>query len=241
MPEWPRVRMALIETVRVRGGLVPLWELHQARVRRSAAALGYSLPADLVPPDGRGRPDLSDRVRQSRTGIRHRPAGGGCCGAPASDRARSASGLSAQDDGSGVAGCGPSRRGYSRRRRRPSPLRGGDGRRVVDLESLLVGRGRLDRRRRWNWGSCLGWHGRGSTNSSGACGRVACRAQSCLGRVALPRTRRGESSPWWKSMGYKWFLTVGRRSWRRSSGLDRAGVGEYFLRARQGPRSSWWL
>jgi branched-subunit amino acid aminotransferase/4-amino-4-deoxychorismate lyase len=44
--------MALIETVRVLGGLVPLWELHQERVRRSAAALGYSLPAELVPPAG---------------------------------------------------------------------------------------------------------------------------------------------------------------------------------------------
>ncbi len=52
MPEWPRVRMALIETVRVRDGRVPLWGLHEARVRRSAAALGYSIPPELLPPSG---------------------------------------------------------------------------------------------------------------------------------------------------------------------------------------------
>jgi len=49
--------MALLETVRVRDGRVPLWEFHEARVRRSAAALGYSLPAELVAPSG-----AADRV-----------------------------------------------------------------------------------------------------------------------------------------------------------------------------------
>jgi len=52
MPDPPRVRLALLETVRVRDGRVPLWRLHEARARRSAAALGYSLPAELVPPSG---------------------------------------------------------------------------------------------------------------------------------------------------------------------------------------------
>jgi branched-subunit amino acid aminotransferase/4-amino-4-deoxychorismate lyase len=52
MPEAPRVLMALLETVRVRDGRVPLWSLHEARARRSAAALGYSIPAELVPPSG---------------------------------------------------------------------------------------------------------------------------------------------------------------------------------------------
>ena len=52
MPDRPRVRMALLETVRVRDGRVPLWPLHEQRVRRSAAALGYSIPAELLPPSG---------------------------------------------------------------------------------------------------------------------------------------------------------------------------------------------
>ncbi len=52
MPDRPRVRMALLETVRVRDGRVPLWPLHEQRVRRSAAALGYSIPRELLPPSG---------------------------------------------------------------------------------------------------------------------------------------------------------------------------------------------
>lgn len=86
MPDWPRVRMALIETVRVRGGLVPLWELHQERARRSAAALGYSLPAELVPPTGgtdricrieyasRERVSVTDRQVEEVPGLRLRTA-----------------------------------------------------------------------------------------------------------------------------------------------------------------------
>jgi branched-subunit amino acid aminotransferase/4-amino-4-deoxychorismate lyase len=45
----------LIETVRVRAGTAPLWRLHLARLRRSAAELGIPLPARLEPPSGADR------------------------------------------------------------------------------------------------------------------------------------------------------------------------------------------
>jgi len=78
--------MALLETVGVRGGRVPLWPLHQARVRRSAAALGYSLPAELQPPPGGGdricrieyasreRVLVTDRQVEELVGLRLRTA-----------------------------------------------------------------------------------------------------------------------------------------------------------------------
>lgn len=52
MPEPVRRRTSLIETIRVRDGRVPLWELHMDRVRTSAAALGYALPDVVEPPSG---------------------------------------------------------------------------------------------------------------------------------------------------------------------------------------------
>jgi branched-subunit amino acid aminotransferase/4-amino-4-deoxychorismate lyase len=48
------MRTSLLETVRVRGGRVPLWPLHEERLHRSAAALGYSLPENPEPPSGGG-------------------------------------------------------------------------------------------------------------------------------------------------------------------------------------------
>lgn len=86
MSDWPRVRMALLETVRVRAGRVPLWPLHEERVRRSAAALGYSVPAELVAPTGgsdricrieyasRERVSVTDRQVEEVTGLRLRTA-----------------------------------------------------------------------------------------------------------------------------------------------------------------------
>lgn len=45
----------LIETVRVRNGIAPLWALHLARLRRSAAELGIPLPRRIAPPTGADR------------------------------------------------------------------------------------------------------------------------------------------------------------------------------------------
>lgn len=47
--------LALLETVRVRQGTAPLWPLHLARLRRSAAVLGVPLPRRLDPPSGADR------------------------------------------------------------------------------------------------------------------------------------------------------------------------------------------
>ena len=84
MPEQVRRRTSLIETIRVRGGKVPLWELHIDRVRASAAALGYSLPDDVAPPSGgsdricrlefasRGRLLVTERQVEPTAGLRLR-------------------------------------------------------------------------------------------------------------------------------------------------------------------------
>jgi len=42
----------LLETVRVRQGIAPLWALHRARLARSAAALGLVVPPSLEAPTG---------------------------------------------------------------------------------------------------------------------------------------------------------------------------------------------
>ncbi len=57
---------SLIETVRVRNGVAPLWYLHLRRLARSCRALGVPLPGDLPTPSG-GR----DRVHRLVVG----PAG----------------------------------------------------------------------------------------------------------------------------------------------------------------------
>lgn len=84
MPEQPRARTSLLETVRVRRGRVPLWPLHLERLHRSAAALGYTLPADPEPPSGggdricrlefasRGRLLVTERQVEETAGLRLR-------------------------------------------------------------------------------------------------------------------------------------------------------------------------
>ncbi len=86
MPEIVRRRTALIETVRVRHGRAPLWALHEARLFRSAAALGFLLPEKLAPPSGgadricrfefpgRGRARLTERRLEELDGLRLRTA-----------------------------------------------------------------------------------------------------------------------------------------------------------------------
>ena len=84
MPDLPRRPSALLETVRVRRGLAPLWPLHEERVRRSAAALGYSLPESIPAPSGgadricrieflsRGRIRVTERQVESSVALRLR-------------------------------------------------------------------------------------------------------------------------------------------------------------------------
>jgi len=84
MPEQVRRRTSLLETIRVRGGKVPLWALHMDRVRASAAALGYTLPDDIEPPSGgsdricrlefasRGRLLVTERQVEPIAGLRLR-------------------------------------------------------------------------------------------------------------------------------------------------------------------------
>jgi branched-subunit amino acid aminotransferase/4-amino-4-deoxychorismate lyase len=43
---------ALIETMRIRNGLAPLWYLHIRRLATSCKALGIPLPGELPPPEG---------------------------------------------------------------------------------------------------------------------------------------------------------------------------------------------
>ena len=43
---------SLIETIRVMRSRVPLWPLHAARLRQSAAAVGLAVPGELRPPSG---------------------------------------------------------------------------------------------------------------------------------------------------------------------------------------------
>jgi branched-subunit amino acid aminotransferase/4-amino-4-deoxychorismate lyase len=56
---------ALIETIRVRQGAVPLWYLHLRRLAVSCKALGVPLPGELPPPEGG-----PDRVHRLEVGMR---------------------------------------------------------------------------------------------------------------------------------------------------------------------------
>ena len=56
----------LIETIRVRSGAAPLWELHMRRLTASCRALGVPIPFELPPPTG-GH-DRVHRVLVSRRG-----------------------------------------------------------------------------------------------------------------------------------------------------------------------------
>jgi branched-subunit amino acid aminotransferase/4-amino-4-deoxychorismate lyase len=54
----------LIETVRIRGGVAPLWYLHLRRLAGSCKALGIPLPGELLTPSG------GDRVHRIQVGSR---------------------------------------------------------------------------------------------------------------------------------------------------------------------------
>lgn len=56
---------ALIETIRIRNGLAPLWYLHLRRLAVSCKALGIPLPGELPPPEGG-----ADRVHRLLVGMR---------------------------------------------------------------------------------------------------------------------------------------------------------------------------
>jgi para-aminobenzoate synthetase/4-amino-4-deoxychorismate lyase len=56
---------SLIETVRIRGGVAPLWYLHLRRLASSCKALGVSLPGELPTPSGG-----ADRVHRLEVGPR---------------------------------------------------------------------------------------------------------------------------------------------------------------------------
>lgn len=57
---------ALIETVRVRSGVAPLWYLHLRRLAGSCKALGIPLPGELPTPEG--GPDRVHRLEVGRRG-----------------------------------------------------------------------------------------------------------------------------------------------------------------------------
>src|SRR3954449_9171592 len=56
---------ALIETMRIRNGVAPLWYLHLRRLAASCKALGIPLPGELLTPAGG-----ADRVHRSQVGPR---------------------------------------------------------------------------------------------------------------------------------------------------------------------------
>src|SRR5215208_4174925 len=56
---------SLIETIRIRQGIAPLWYLHLRRLAVSCKALGIPLPGELPPPEGG-----PDRVYRLEVGMR---------------------------------------------------------------------------------------------------------------------------------------------------------------------------
>src|SRR5919109_3696016 len=63
----PRVP-GLIETVRIRNGVAPLWYLHLRRLASSCKALGVPLPGELLTPSG--GPDRIHRLEVGPRGLR---------------------------------------------------------------------------------------------------------------------------------------------------------------------------
>jgi branched-subunit amino acid aminotransferase/4-amino-4-deoxychorismate lyase len=59
---------ALIETVRVRRGIAPLWYLHLRRLADSCRALGIPLPGELITPEG--GEDRVHRLEVGRMGLK---------------------------------------------------------------------------------------------------------------------------------------------------------------------------
>jgi branched-subunit amino acid aminotransferase/4-amino-4-deoxychorismate lyase len=66
---------SLIETVRIRNGVAPLWYLHLRRLAGSCKALGIPLPAELITPEGGA--DLIHRLEVGPRGLKldERPVG----------------------------------------------------------------------------------------------------------------------------------------------------------------------
>jgi branched-subunit amino acid aminotransferase/4-amino-4-deoxychorismate lyase len=60
-----RHTLALIETIRIRNGVAPLWYLHLRRLATSCKALGIPLPGELPTPEGG-----PDRVYRLEVGMR---------------------------------------------------------------------------------------------------------------------------------------------------------------------------
>jgi branched-subunit amino acid aminotransferase/4-amino-4-deoxychorismate lyase len=58
---------ALIETIRIRNGVAPLWYLHIRRLAVSCKALGIPLPGELPPPEG--GPDRVHRIQVGMRGV----------------------------------------------------------------------------------------------------------------------------------------------------------------------------
>jgi branched-subunit amino acid aminotransferase/4-amino-4-deoxychorismate lyase len=56
---------SLIETVRIRNGMAPLWYLHLRRLATSCKALGVPLPGELITPEGG-----ADRIHRLEVGPR---------------------------------------------------------------------------------------------------------------------------------------------------------------------------
>lgn len=67
----------LIETVRIRNGVAPLWYLHLRRLAASCKALGVPLPGELITPSGGA--DRVHRLQVGRRGaaVTERPVGPG--------------------------------------------------------------------------------------------------------------------------------------------------------------------
>jgi branched-subunit amino acid aminotransferase/4-amino-4-deoxychorismate lyase len=59
---------SLIETVRIRNGVAPLWYLHLRRLASSCKALGVPLPGELLTPEG--GPDRIHRLEAGPRGLR---------------------------------------------------------------------------------------------------------------------------------------------------------------------------
>jgi branched-subunit amino acid aminotransferase/4-amino-4-deoxychorismate lyase len=59
---------SLIETVRIRNGVAPLWYLHLRRLASSCKALGVPLPGELLTPEG--GPDRIHRLEVGSRGLR---------------------------------------------------------------------------------------------------------------------------------------------------------------------------
>jgi branched-subunit amino acid aminotransferase/4-amino-4-deoxychorismate lyase len=58
---------ALIETIRIRQGVAPLWYLHLRRLAVSCKTLGIPLPGELPPPEG--GPDRIHRIQVGMRGV----------------------------------------------------------------------------------------------------------------------------------------------------------------------------